>query len=291
MAGATADPHPHSAAVRRRARHVWLLALWRRKGVRSGLRLSLLAAYSITFMWGAYLEWEGATQTVVWLLGAVLWIAVLALYLREIATAANRRRYLARHLSLPLLLVAPALLWFTWFPLGAFLVVVVAYVLELRNHSAGDGFLFSFGLVVFIGIFAGLSMVEIENDNPDSSLKSPSDALFWSFASLLKINYGKAMSPETHDGRILATVVGVCAILGASLFTAQIVSWVVGGQKDQVEADEADEAEEAGAEAGDATPADVQAQLAAIRAELAALRETIAAGLPGSAGDDGPRVQ
>jgi voltage-gated potassium channel len=256
------------------------------------MRLSLLAGYSIVFMWGAYLEWEGATQTVVWVLGALLWIAVLALYVREIVTAANRRQYLARHLSLPLLLVAPALLWLTWFPLGAFLVVVVAYVLELRNHSAGDGFLFSFGLVAFVGVFAGLSMVEVENDHPDSSLKSPSDALFWSFASLLKINYGKALSPETQDGRILATVVGVCAILGASLFTAQVVSWVVGAQKEKEEQERDEAAAAEAAEAGEAEPdADIGIQLSAIRAELAAIRAVLANGSAGSSDGPPPQVQ
>jgi hypothetical protein len=268
---------------------VWLVSKRQSRAVRSTARLALLAAYSIVFMWGGFFDWESNTETVLWGLGAIMWIAILVIYVREIRRAEDRREYLAHNLSLPLLLVAPAFLWLMWFPLGAFITVVVAYVLELRHHSSGDGFLFSFGLVAFVGVFAGLSMVEVENDNPDSSLRSPSDALFWSFASLLKINYGKAMSPETHDGRILATVVGVCAILGASLFTAQIVSWVVGAQKDKDDKERAEALAEA--PEGDVDGSDVAAELAGIRAELAAIRAAMATGTAGSAGDDEPRVQ
>ena len=89
----------------------------------------------------------------------------------------------------------------------------------------------SFGLVLFVGVFAGLSMVEVEYEAPNSNLTTPSDAIFWAFASLLRINYGKALSPVTEEGRILATVVGICAMLGASLFTAQVVNWVVGAKE------------------------------------------------------------
>jgi len=289
----------HSAEVRRRAWHVWYLSTMQRRGFRTAALLGLIAIYSITFMWGGFFDWAGWTETILWSLAAVLWIVILVIYVRQVVHADHRIRFMATHLSLPLLLIAPAFLWLTWFPLGAFILVVIAYVLELRNHSAGDGFLFSFGLVIFIGLFAGLSMVEVEHADPESQLKTPADGLLWAFASVLKINYGKSITPETHEGRILATVVGICAILGASLFTATVVTWVIGKKDDAEAADVAEEKAQADSlaeatslsRAGDptATSTDVAAELAQIRQELAELRALLVrtAGSSGSPPADG----
>jgi hypothetical protein len=264
-----------------RARRIWLSGLLSRKRVRSALRLGLIATYSVVFMWGGFFDWAGWAETVLWSLGVVLWLAVAAMFVREVNSRDRRLRHVAVNPSLLVLLIAPAFLWLTWMPLVAFLLVVVAYVLELRNHSAGDGFLFSFGLVLFVGVFAGLSMVEVEYEAPDSSLTTPSDAIFWAFASLLRIDYGTAFSPVTEEGRILATVVGLCAVLCASLFTAQVVKWLVGSKAEGREAAAAAAAEKAAAsEAADSLAlADrdraILAELAAIRSELAHLRSRV----------------
>ena len=54
-----------------------------RRGVRSALRLGLVAAYSVVFMWGGFFDWAGSAETILWSLGVVLWIAVAALLVRE----------------------------------------------------------------------------------------------------------------------------------------------------------------------------------------------------------------
>jgi hypothetical protein len=263
------------ARVRARARRVRFVTLTSSRGFRSSARLGLIAVYSIVFMWGGYFEWAGWTETILWSVAAILWVALAVIFIREMKLSRSPWRFARTHPSIPLLLVAPAFLWFVWMPIGAFIVVVIAYVWELRHHSAGDGFLFSFGLVIFVGVFAGLSMVEVEDGDAGSSLQTPSDAIFWAFASLLRINYGKSLTPETDDGRILATVVGVCAILGASLFTAQVVSWVVGGRKDEQEEPDATQP---------SVTDPVLVELAALRAELAEMRAIVDARLGGSGG-------
>jgi hypothetical protein len=273
-----------SAGVRARARRIWWSSLTGRKGFRSSVRLALIAVYSIVFMWGGFFDWAGWSETVLWSLAAVLWVTIAVVFVRELVRSRSTLQHVRVHPSLPLLLVAPAFLWIVWMPIAAFILVVIAYVLELRHHSAGDGFLFSFGLVLFIGVFAGLSMVEIESEEAESSLRTPSDAIFWAFASLLKINYGRALTPQTEDGRVLATVVGICAILGASLFTAQVVSWVVGSKKDREDEAAEDEAGDRVRETTDREDA-ILAELAAIRGELADLRTRMDA--PGPRPDDG----
>lgn len=256
----------HAVAVRRRARRVWWLSLPQRQGFRSSVRLGVIAAYSITFMVGGFFTWTGWPDVVLWTVAVALWVLLLGSYVREVRGAERRGAFIVRNLQVPLLLVAPAFMLVVWLPVAAFVLVILAYVLELRRHSAGDGFAFSFGLVLFVGVFAALSMVEIEDDEPNSSLRTPSDALYWAFGSLLRINYGRSLNPETSDGRVLATVVGVCAVLAASLFTAQVISWVVGSRKD-----EKDEA---------TTDDDLRAEVAGLREEIAALRSVLGGTAP-----------
>lgn len=252
----------HTREVRRRARHIRELDLMSTRGFRSTLRLSVIAAYSILFMWGGFFDWNGSTVAILWFGAAVLWLVIAFVFVRGLVVHDHRLRYLSRHLSLPILLIAPAFLWISWWPAMSFGLVVVAYILELRYHSSGDGFLFSFGLVLFVGVFAALSMVEIESEqSADTTLKSPKDAIYWAFGSLLRINYGETYIPQTHDGKVLAAIVAICAVLGASLFTAQMVSWVIGSR--------AGRAKETGQD-------EVGAQLAQIREELATIRAALA---------------
>lgn len=242
---------------------------------RSTVRLSVIAAYSILFMWGGFFDWNGSTVAILWFGAAALWLLIAYVFVRGLVIHENRWHYLGRHLSLPILLIAPAFLWISWWPAMSFALVVVAYILELRYHSAGDGFLFSFGLVLFVGVFAALSMVEIESEqSSDTALRTPKDAIYWAFGSLLRINYGETYVPQTHDGKVLATIVAICAVLGASLFTAQMVSWVVGSRADR-EKEQAADKERQEAEQGSREADDLAAQLAAIREELATIKSAI----------------
>lgn len=88
------------------------------------------------------------------------------------------------------------------------------------------------------------------------------------------------MAPETSDGRVLATVVGICAVLGASLFTAQVIKWVVGSERrEERERQEhtlaSDVVDPADTPVVDQPWQAVLAELAGLRAELAELRAVL----------------
>lgn len=129
----------------------------------------------------------------------------------------------------------------------------------MRQLSAGDGFTFSFVLIVFVGVMSGLTMVELENNQQGSGIHGPGDAFGWAFGSLLHIDTGNDFAPTTADGKFLGVVVSVCGILAASMFTAKLVAWILGDDKKSADEGAALSAEDA----------------EALRTEIAELRETV----------------
>lgn len=116
-------------------------------------RLALISVYSLFLLAVDALFFERILTWWVALLFGVLWLAVAATFLTGLARADDRKRYLSRHAGYPLLLLAPLLVVPYWTPVLA-LVLLAAYILELRQLTAGKGFAFSAVLVVFVSIAA-----------------------------------------------------------------------------------------------------------------------------------------
>jgi hypothetical protein len=123
-----------------------------------------------------------------------------------------------------------------------------------------------------VGVLAALTMVELENDNPASEFTGPSDALYWAFGGLLRINTGRSYSATTEDGRFMVIVVTVCGVIAASMFTARLVSWIVGTGQARRPADV-----DLPAAAGSDEVAELRAEIQELRSQLRGRAEGAAA--------------
>lgn len=240
----------------------------RRAAVVSVLRLALVALYSLALVSLDALHFEAQIDLV--LIGSVafLWLVILGIWLRGLIRSRDRRSYARRNVSAVLLLVAPVMV----LPDASWLLIIVlltAYILDLRRYAAGHGFLFSFGLVLFVIVLATGVMAYVESSQPDSKLGDVSTAAAWSFATLLKMRHSLG-SPQTDDGQVLGLVVGVCALLAASLFTAQVVTWVSGSGRES-------KATQGASTAPDPAPAQLQEEIAALRVAVDTLTEQLRA--------------
>jgi hypothetical protein len=192
-------------------------------------QLALVAVYALALIGLDAMHFESGVDFALIAGAGCLWLAILAIYWSGLARADDRRSYAMSHLGAPLLLLAPLLVLpnASW-PLV--LLLLTAYVLELRQTYAGHGFLFSLGLVVFVIVLATGIMSYVEQQDPDSQLDDIGSSAAWTFATLFRLR-SSVGDPQTEDGKTLALLVGVCALLAASLFTAQIVTWVTGSSK------------------------------------------------------------
>ena len=221
-------------------------------------RLAFISVYSLTIIIAGFGHWGPSTVRVLNAVVAVLWVLLLIMWIRQVRDQTGRFSFVLRHPALPMLLIAPLFLILFWDPVW-FIVIVVAFILELRQLSAGDGFTFSFVLILFVGVMSGLTMVELENNQQSSGIHGPGDAFVWAFGGLLHIDTGTDFAPTTADGKFLGVVVSVCGILAASMFTAKLVAWILGDDKSSPD------------EGSALTTEDAQA----LRAEVAELRETV----------------
>ena len=226
--------------------------------------LVITALYCLALLSWDVLHFEHQFDLPLVIIGAALWLVLLVLYLRLLVTSEDRLAAFWQNVYYPLLLLAPLLILPE--PPG-FLIftVLVAYILQLRTVTAGRAFAFSFGLIVTVAILTSVAMVVAEEDYPESTLRDWPTALTWSLVSLLRVGDWAVGRPVSEDGRLLAIVVGICAVLAASLFTAQIIRWVTGTEREDKQDGPQSLTE----------PADVATELARLREAVAALTERL----------------
>ncbi len=90
-----------------------------------------------------------------------------------------------------------------------------------RNRAEG-----TFAAVAMISlvmvIFSSIAILNVEN-TPESNIKSPSDALWWAFATITTVGYGDRF-PVTHEGRLIAALLMTAGVGLFGTFTAYVAS-------------------------------------------------------------------
>ncbi len=187
-----------------------------------------------------------ACEVVTW----VAWAVFAADYAIRVTLAADRRRYVVRHLHDLAVLVLPLLR-----PLRLLRLVTVIGALNRRAGAAlrGRVALYVAGATMLLTAVGALAMLDAERDAPEASITTIGDALWWAVATITTVGYGDRY-PTTTTGRLIAVGLMVAGIALLGVVTATIASWIV----ERVSADNADDQA--------ATAAHVDALMAEIRA-------------------------
>jgi len=107
---------------------------------------------------------------------------------------------------------------------------IVGFLFENRAKGAfASVAMISFALM----IFSSITVLNCEI-NPDSNIKTASDALWWSFVTITTVGYGD-FYPTTHIGRMIAGVLMVAGIGLFGTFTAYVASYFIRPDDDKKE--------------------------------------------------------
>ncbi|MEZ0165765.1 potassium channel family protein [Kineococcus sp. LSe6-4] len=190
---------------------------------------------------------------------AGVWVLFGVDYLRRLAQAHDRVRFVVTHPLDLALLVLPAL--------GPLRLLRVLTVLRILNRNSGSSLRGRVGLYVVsattvVGFCAALAVLEAERTDPAAVITTFPDACWWVATTITTVGYGD-LYPVTGTGRLVAVGLMLAGIALLGVVTASLASWLI----DRV----SDEQEESAA----ATRADVQAlarEVRQLRAELRAER-------------------
>lgn len=107
---------------------------------------------------------------------------------------------------------------------------IVRFLFENRAKGA----FVSVAMISFASmIFSSITILVCEV-NPESNIKTASDALWWSFVTITTVGYGD-FYPTTHLGRMIAGVLMVAGIGLFGTFTAYIASFFIQTDDDKKE--------------------------------------------------------
>lgn len=92
---------------------------------------------------------------------------------------------------------------------------------------------------LYVALLAPLSwftgaivVLDVESKDPNSSINSIGEALWWSLTTITTVGYGD-LYPVTLSGKIVAAVLMITGISLFSAGAAMFSSWILGGKKNQ----------------------------------------------------------
>lgn len=97
---------------------------------------------------------------------------------------------------------------------------LIAYILKRRAQST---FLAAALITIVIITFSSIYILQYETA-ADSNIKTPADAVWWSFVTVTSVGYGDRV-PVTGEGRIIASVLMTVGMCFFCMFTGFVASW------------------------------------------------------------------
>ncbi|WP_037669444.1 potassium channel family protein [Streptomyces griseus] len=188
-----------------------------------------------------------------------VWAAFAGDYVVRLGLTSDRRTFVRTHWLDLCAVVLPLLQ-----PLRLLRVVSTLLLVGRRARMASQIQLTTYvgGSVVGLLMFGSLAVLSVERDSPNGNIRTPGDALWWSFTTMTTVGYGDH-APTTGVGRLIAVGLMLSGIALLGVVTANIAAWFIERfEKDDVEEREQTQAIRALTE-----------EVRALRAEVAALRE------------------
>jgi voltage-gated potassium channel len=196
------------------------LDAWER---RTGWPLTLTAvAFLVVYAWPILdpalpSTWQRVFSTFAF----VLWALFVADYFVRVGLAADRRRFLRRHLFDLAVIALPVLR-----PLRALRVLTVLGFLNRQTGTAFRGRVIAYvlGAVTLVVGIAALAVLDAERRGASPNITTIGDGLWWAATTITTVGYGDRY-PTTGQGRLVGFGLMVAGIALLGVVTASFASW------------------------------------------------------------------
>lgn len=166
---------------------------------------------------------------------AIAWTALLVTWLVRLIRARHRLRFVAESSATILILLTPVPVLAHLSPVVFVLMVLVAFVIEVRHLARGNALAFALVTVVGVALICATAMADVENEETTGNIDNFFDSLLWAAGTVLRFDRFLDMDPTTVTGRILGVVIVIMGVLFAAILFTALTSWVIGGRRDDDE--------------------------------------------------------
>lgn len=184
----------------------------------------LAIAFLFTYSYPAFVEnISPNSQSVIDGIQWISWIAFAIDLLISIYKAADKARFLKRHLLEVLAVILPFLR-----PLRLLRFISFG-TLVFEKVNLGKSIAISFKVIVtalFLTYIAGIEITIAERGAPGSTIHSVGDGLWWAITTLTTVGYGD-IYPTTTEGRFIAVGLMVSGICVLGVISATVAAWFV----------------------------------------------------------------
>ncbi|MBN0048927.1 potassium channel family protein [Streptomyces actuosus] len=186
----------------------WLIAL----------AMVYLAAYAVPILAPALPStWRRTAATVTF----AIWALLAVEFVLRLVLAGSRWTFLKVRLFDVATLLLP--------PLRPLRLVTIIFMVVRRNASTLGRVRVRLGTYVaactaLLLFLSSLTILDVERRNPDATITTFGDALWWSITTVTTVGYGD-LYPTTTEGRLIAIALMVGGIALAGLVTATLASW------------------------------------------------------------------
>lgn len=185
---------------------------------------SLAALFLAAYAWpildtGLASGWKHACTAV----DLATWAAFAVDYVVRVSIAADRHRFVRRHVPDLLIIALPLLR-----PLRLLRLVLLLRVMNrsATNSLRGRVVTYVAGATVLLVFTAALAVLDAERHRAGASIRSFGDALWWSCTTITTVGYGDRY-PITTEGRFVAVGLMIAGIALLGVVTASIASWLI----------------------------------------------------------------
>lgn len=153
----------------------------------------------------------------------VVWGAFALDYVVRLALAERRREFVRTHWLDLCAVVLPLVQ-----PLRLLRLVSTLLLVGQRARMASQIRLTTYvaGSVVGLMMFGSLAVLSVERNAPGGNIKTPGDAVWWSFTTMTTVGYGDH-APTTGLGRMIAVGLMLSGIALLGVVTANIAAWFI----------------------------------------------------------------
>ena len=205
--------------------------------------LTILAMVLVPILFAPYLfSLSDATEAVLVALDYLIWGVFAADLAAKVAIAPSRGNYLRANwfdvvlVAVPMLRplrVARSARAVRLLRLGRVVAATTRAVVGVRRALALRGVQVTAATAVVVVVVTGSLMTVLERDEPDATIRSLPDGLWWAATTVTTVGYGDTF-PRTAAGRGVAVALMVLGIALFGVLTANLAALLVEDKEDEV---------------------------------------------------------